>query len=124
MLSCLMMSCKVQEAPVPETKSEAESCNSIGTVMENDCGLYIAIENGPNIYIDASSGFDLSVGAKIRIGFYRTYGAHVSTCSGEGYCGCGATPQNKLLSVTENCMVGNGISLAQITCIEAVDDRD
>ncbi|MEM7368826.1 MAG: hypothetical protein AAF587_09480 [Bacteroidota bacterium] len=124
-----MFSCQTEEEVAPSMEL-VSSCSLVGTVMNGDCGLYLAVSNGQKIYVDSPKKFSLQEGNKVKIGYYRSS----TTSLDQGVCtNCGsednsgdemvAEDPTANMSEKEACMYLEGISLAVLTCIEPHSDN-
>lgn len=130
MLAILTVGCQ-QNEPVLPAEAVLDACGQVGTVMENDCGLYVQMEDGAKIYTEDTKGFTLRVGEKVEVGYFRSASSSSQshTCGGgDDDCGCGsseASASNDIpMSDKEACMYNASISRASFTCIESYTGKD
>lgn len=126
LMALAIFSCQQNQevAPLAET---ALTCGFEGKVMNNDCGLYIAVSNGQKIYVDSPKKFSLKEGETVQVAYYRASNNSLD----EGVCtDCGSDSDESggegaiedpttNMGEKEACMYHEGVALAVITCIES-----
>ena len=109
--------CQKEEASVLEPRAVAQtaSCEEPATIKANDCGFYLAMNDGSKVFASSYRGFEMKEGAEVQIGFELPYDNSHANSSGSGNCSSMEDPDPKTL---EGCMSIAGVSQVRITCIQ------
>ncbi len=92
-------------------------CQHFATVLANDCGLYLALENDQKIFVRNTRGVELQEGMKLKVGYNIVGEGNQSSSSGSCRDGVCDTPSGDQADDLKVCMQTNGIQEARVSCI-------
>lgn len=102
-------------------------CQHPATVVENECGLYLELENGHKIFVRDSKDVDLSAGMALEVG----YSIEESSNSHNGQCGagcssgsCGSSSNEGQADALQTCMAAYGVKEGKLSCITVVSSDE
>lgn len=101
----------------------ADLCQHPATVMENECGLYLELENGHKIFVRDTKSVDLIAGMKLEIG----YAIEESSSSHDSNGGCGSSSSEGnegQADALESCMSAQGVREGKLSCISVISSDE
>ncbi|MFK7921980.1 MAG: hypothetical protein AB8H47_08485 [Bacteroidia bacterium] len=107
----------------------ADLCQHPATVMENECGLYLELENGHKIFVRDSKSVELTAGMKLEIGYSieESSSNHSSGSCGSSSCSngsCSSSSSSDQADALETCMKSAGIKEGKLSCISVVSEDE
>ncbi|MEM6346752.1 MAG: hypothetical protein AAF927_22890 [Bacteroidota bacterium] len=106
----------------PETEEASSQkttdlCQHFATVLANDCGLYLALENDEKIFVRNTREVELQEGMKLKVGYSIVGEGSHNSSSGSCRDGVCDTPSGDQADELKICMQTNGIQEARVSCI-------
>lgn len=101
-------------------------CQHPAIVVENECGLYLELENGHKIFVRDSKTVELIAGMKLEIG-YSIEEASSGQCSAgcsSGSCSSSSSSSEGEPDALYSCMAADGVKEGKVTCITEVSSDE
>lgn len=123
LLSILVVfqSCQQAETIAPVASQIAPTdCGETGTVLKNECGWYVQMDDGATVFATSFRGVILSEGMTVsaKYSVQTASSNHNSTC-GDGCSSCSSSAGVSESSLTY-CMNNDGIQQVVFSCVAAV----
>ncbi|MEL6588553.1 MAG: hypothetical protein AAFO91_16870 [Bacteroidota bacterium] len=104
-----------------DARQSNDRCKHVATVVEGDCGLYMALENGTKIYTRDTKEVELQAGMELVIGYSfeqssNHSGGQCGSGCGNGQCGTSSSEESQPDEL-QQCMSNLGVREAKLSCI-------